>query len=312
MTAMRLFRPALCTALLLSSVPVFAAQPLLEITARPFQTGSVPLGAQRIDFLAMTLQASCDSDQAIESITFRHVGLGEATDVDGLSLWTGEKRITRSLRPQERDGSVTFRLRGVVIPKCETFDLALKGNLSPEAAAGGEHAFILRGPTDVVVSPSETGVVVSGSLTMPTVLRATPTVNTTIEPTMLQVTTPVTYGSRRTVARFQLRSTGSRAQQVTSITLTNDGSASNTDLQNLRLFNSKGEQISDTVPSLSGDSVRFTLTSPLVFEGRDTYVLTVKSDVRASRRRTIDFTVEEPSDIEVRLCSGARMCNQAH
>ncbi len=309
---MKSLRSALFAALLITAVPAFAAQPTVEITARPFQTGSVPLGAQRIEFLALTLEASCDADQAIESMTFRHLGLGTPADIDGLSLWSGTRRITRSIRPQQKDGIVTFRLRGVIVPKCGTLDLTLRGDLSPDAAAGGEHAFVLRGPTDVVPSSPDTSIVVSGSLTMPTTLRTTPTLNTTIVPTMLQVTTPVTYGSRRTVARMQLRSAGSRAQQVTRITLTNDGSAADTDLQNLRLLNSKGVQISDTVPSMQADSVSFTLTEPLVFDGSDTYLLSVRADVRASRRRTIDFEVEEPSDIEAQLCTGARMCNQAH
>jgi len=49
--------------------------------------------------------------------------------------------------------------------------------------------------------------------------------------------------------------------------------------------------------SLRDDLAPFVLSSPLSVERGQVFLLTVRADVRASRRRTIDFTLEEPGDL---------------
>ncbi|MDD5623429.1 MAG: hypothetical protein PHI23_01825 [Candidatus Peribacteraceae bacterium] len=115
----------------------------------------------------------------------------------------------------------------------------------------------------------------------------------------LPLTGSVTYGAGRIVARFTLTAEGTRNQRVEAMTLTNRGSARNADLQNLSLENGRGRRVTPVMSRLDGEHICFLFDPPLVLTPHQTQVLQVRADVRASRRRTIKFLLEEASDLLV-------------
>lgn len=252
---------------------------------------SIPQGAQRVNFGMFTITAPCTADSMIESVILKHSGLGDTEDVDRVYLTEGNKRLTSARSISTRDRTVELRLRGLRIAKCTTRTFSILADFSGDAAFGGEHRI------DVVSvrTGRGTAAIAAGSDRTDST-RAVPATTGTITVEYRDLLRSVLYGKNRTLARISLSAEG-EDQQISSIVFTNDGSARNADLQNLRLFDGD-ELLAPVVKNLDGDTLRFELDSPLLLDRNQSKLLTVKGDVRASRKRTIRFIIDEPSDIE--------------
>ncbi len=267
------------------------ATPTITATVTVPPAASVPQGAQRVGMLNVSLKASCAADITISSFIVSHSGLGDVHDLSRLYVFNGLQRVSRGAVPSDY-APATLRLRSFTLKACQTTNLVVAADFSPTAAAGGEHRLSLR---EIVASAPVT-IILS---TAKTPLTVTPHVGaSTISAVFLPIHTSVLYGSNRTVARLRLTNDGSDTQDITSMTLTNDGSARDSDLQHLTLYSSASETISDTLATLDGSTARLWLTTPLRLEAHEERMIELHADVRASRRKTIDFILEEPSDIE--------------
>ena len=108
----------------------------------------------------------------------------------------------------------------------------------------------------------------------------------------------VRYGNARIISRIRLVADRRDDHTISAITFINEGSARDRDLQNLALVSSRGEVLSMIAPQLSGESVRLVFRNPLRLSKNDDVVLSVRANVMASRRKTIQLLVETPGDIE--------------
>ncbi len=314
---MRMFRQLLVSvflpcALLVGPPSVAATLPTLTVVANAPEAGSIPQGAQRVDFLTLRLAASCDAPVRLESVTLRHWGLGASADIESLALWNGSVRVSPSVSPDRKTGDVTLRPRRLEIPACQTLVLVARARIAEDAAPGGEHGYALHSADDLRTASPVRVTITSPQTPAPGSVAPSVDRNAQIAVTMLPVTGSVTYGAGRTVARFQIKAEGSSTQRMTRLTLTNQGSAKDADLRNLVLLNGKNEPVSEILPKLTGDTATFVFDPPIDFEGSETRLFKVRADVRASRKRTIDFMVEDPSDVETQVCPGARSCAQAY
>lgn len=277
-----------------SALAALPGPPALTATVSVPAQGSIPQGAQRVSMLTVALQASCASDVAVSSLEVRHGGLGSVRDLSRLYLMEGGRRASRGAVPNDQAPTM-LRLRGFTVDACGTRILTVAADFSASAAAAGEHRLTLE-----EVSADAPARAIAAAASSSSVPRATITPGASAELSIefLPVRTSVTYGANRTLARLRLENDGRRAQSVLAITFTNDGSARDADLQNLALYNSAGERISATAEVLDGSILRLELDPALHLESRDEKVLELRGDVRASRKRTIEFTIEEPSDVE--------------
>ncbi|MDP7247685.1 MAG: hypothetical protein QF741_03625 [Candidatus Peribacteraceae bacterium] len=121
-----------------------------------------------------------------------------------------------------------------------------------------------------------------------------------IEVTYLPWLRRITYGPRRTVLRFSIKADEKNDHRIRAITLTNEGTARNFDLHNLSLPGSR------VVSYMSGNKVRIVFSPPLKLKKNQERLMTMKADIRASRRRTVKFVIKEPSDIESSVVKGRR------
>ena len=121
-----------------------------------------------------------------------------------------------------------------------------------------------------------------------------------IEVTYLPLLRRITYGPRRTVSRFTIKADEKHDHRIHAITLTNEGTARNFDLHNLVLPGSR------VTSYLSGDRVRIVFSPPLMLNKNQERLMTMKSDIRAGRRRTVKFVIDEPADIESSVIKGRR------
>lgn len=288
--AVRMLRFIVLALTIFIAEPVFAEE--LMIDQRSLSAISVPHGAQRVGLVQLTLKAGCDADAIIREVIVKHGGLGSSSDIERVYVADGNKRISPPQSFSARTRTAILRPMNLTVQKCQERTIDVRGDFSTDAASGGEHRLIvsaIRLDDGTLIQPN----VIAATVTAKTVPQTTGTV--TVE--YLPLLDTVHFGAGKTVARLTLSADNQQDQAIQVITLTNDGSAKDSDLQNLKLMNGQ-KVLSEEIKHLDGSIARFVLKQPLLIGKNSTVMLTVKADVRASNKRTIRFIVEEPSDIE--------------
>ncbi len=257
----------------------------------------VPKGAQRVPMLTIELHNSCSGSAQLNAVMLEHLGLGNVSDIESMAGWIGDKRVTRSVSSFIDRRFITLRFQKVLLRPCETVSIDILVSFSPEAAAEGNHRFMIRDAKNIDIQ----GASVTLQSTQPKLAKVVAGESaahvTVVE---LALPFPLSFGPKRIVSRFRIESDTKKDQLLEAITLTNNGSAKDADLQKLFVENAKGERLSDIASSLDGDKVRFHFSDPFVLKSGSEHLFIVRSDIRSSRRRTIEFTVEDPEDIEIR------------
>ncbi|ALM09920.1 MAG TPA: hypothetical protein DEB30_02630 [Candidatus Peribacter riflensis] len=283
------------------TIPVLLLTLLSPLTLRvqvvALPSASVPPGAQRVEMLSLRFTAPCDGDATVHGITVTHGGMGDPDDFSSVYVLSDGRRISRGRSLSSTDGSVPLSLYPAwIVPACGTRTLSVAADFGADAAVAGEHRLTIDVPAHVDAG----GYRVTFSPAPVTVTRTTTGIaQGSVSVEFLPVLSRIRYGAHRSVARLRLTAQGDFDQVVESITLTNDGSARGTDLQNLMLQTSRG-QVLASLPSLRGDLAPFVLASPLRLNRGQVILLEVRADMRASARRTVGFTLEEPSDLFAR------------
>lgn len=254
---------------------------------------SLPPGAHRVPMLELSLEASCDADISIRSLQLRRRGMGDATDIAGVYLMDGTERITNSRTITSRDGRVNLALQKFTLPACSATVWTVAVDIASSADVGSEHRFTLDG-MDVDGADIRIFALPAAA---PSTVRGTS--RSTVTATMLPLHRRPLYGDRRTLARIRLDSTGSDDVALTAMTLTNDGSARDGDLRDLVLVTGGGKVVTKSAPQLDGDRLRLVFSPAFVVGRRDERLLELRGNVRASRKRTVEFTVQEEGDVEV-------------
>ena len=272
-------------------VPSVASAAMVTVTQQGTVSTSAPLGAQRAVFIEATIKAECDADVTVSSIDVKHRGLGEASDLVRVYLTDDVTRLshTKSLSSSDRSATLEF-VQPLVVKKCTTKRIQVRGDFSSEAAVAGEHGMLI----ESVVADAPVVLSSDGSSR----ITARPLRKGVVSAAFLPLTKGVLFGKNRTVARIRLEADNIANHTVSAITLTNLGKARDTDLQNIGLYDRSGTAYTTVAPSLEGNIVRLTFTPALKLSSRSSVLLEVRADVLASKKKTIRFVVEEQSDIE--------------
>lgn len=280
---------------LLAPLSAGAISPTLTVTPQtPAISGSVPQGAQRVPMLTVKMQASCAADIPVTSLTLMHGGLGDAADILRVYALSGIQRVTRVASVSARNPTILRLPASFSVPACQSTTLTIVTDFSGGAATGGEHRLDL-----VSVVAAATTTILPSAATPRLPLSVTPHPS---QPTITADFRPVTetqyYGANRLVARLLLTAGAGADQQISAITFFNDGTARDSDMQNLYLETASHVRVSDVAAHMDGRTVRITLNPPLLLERNDSKLLNLRADIRASRTHTIRWTIESPSDIE--------------
>jgi len=286
----------LAASLLLGTSTAFAADAAPELTvltSRP-SAGSIPRGAQRVPLLTITLNASCSADVTVDELRLHHAGLGNPEDITSLYATDGRMRLSRTTSFSGNNRTATLRLTRLTIERCTSKTVQIAADFSVSAENGGEHRAELKTVADIVAGDA---LVTIKADTSGATLRTAPSTSGTITVSYPPLRSTVKYGNNRTLGRLKLEADNEDDHAISSITLTNEGKARDTDLQNLYLETSAGEKISGTLRKLDGDKAVFVFSEPFILEKNQARVLEVKGNVRAASKKTIRFEVEEASDI---------------
>lgn len=261
---------------------------------------TIPLGAQRVAMQTVELSASCEADVTVSALTMTHGNLGSATDIERIYAMEGSRRISRTASFSGNTSQATLRMPAFRIAKCQKRTVVIMADFSPDAAAQGEHSVFIASSEDIKTDAASVRATLTSNLGSS---RVAPVSQGTIEVEYLPVLTSTTYGAGRTLMRMRLTARD-EDQFVYSVTLTNAGKARDADVKNLSLGTRAGT-LTDVVASMAGDKVTLTFDPPLRLDRGEDILLLLKGDVRASRKKTIDFEVEEASDITAGRATGS-------
>lgn len=265
----------------------------VEVIAAPAASGSVARGAQRVPFLELAVTASCSDDAAIKSMRIRHEGKGSAADLARVYAVRDGVRISDSRTFSARDGRLTLRFKGASLEACDMQHIYIVGDLSADATPSGEHVLRIESSDDIDAGDMK---VFFSTSTAADPIWTTPGIIGKVNAAFLPLLQSVRFGKNRTVARFTLTAE-EKDQVVSQITLTNDGKASNEDLTNFSIVDSKGDRLTEKTASMDGKIVTLRFVPGFLLRKNATKLLQLRADVNASRKGTIRFVVEEPSDI---------------
>jgi len=274
--------------------PVIRDHGSLTVEVQEFSDASVPLGAQRVLMLQLQLTADCSGPVDVRSVSLQRRGLGANDDMKGVYIAEGHRRVS-SVRPiARRDGSVHVYFRTLSLRACEKKTLMVFANFSSNASITGEHRILL---TDIDAGASAVHTLRRETRPSDSRMRTVGVPVGQISVDYLRLTTPVRYGNHRLISRFRLTADNRSDHRVHAISFTNTGTASDADLQNLSI-EFRGRDVTTVATHMDGDRVRLAFEPPFLLRKNHTLQFGLRADVRASRKRTIQFVIEEESDIE--------------
>ena len=278
----------------------------LSVSASSMNPGAMTLvtdagnnaGGQRADVLGVSLMAGSDSVQ-VDTMVFRRSGIAADGDLDNMYLYNGDDLLAQVQSVSK--GVATFTKSGglVTVPANGKTDLTLRVDMNKDASAGITIGWSLAS-ADVTssadsVSGSAAGanhtVAVVTDLGFVDVANITPSAADTIDPQ-----------DDYDAWTFRLDA-NNQDMLVTSITITNVGSTSDEDLQNVELWYA-GTQLGSTLGSFDGGEATFDLTGMedggfKITSGQQRQVK-VRVDITGGTNRTLRFGVQEQTDVAVK------------
>lgn len=256
--------------------------------------GAVPRGATNIPMGILNLSASCDADVTVSNIEVAHIGMGRSSDIAAVYVSADNRRISRSQRFDRRSGVASVAFRSLTIKRCDAVRLGIFVTIAANADPAGEHGIIIRSPASIT-SSARTVILPDADATRRVI--ASPVSDSFVTVRFLPTHSSLLYGRVATLARLQLSSDGRGAHLLKRITLTNQGTARNYGFTEFRLETRSGKPLTNVVMGMNERTLTLEFTPSYVLPRSDSVVLLLKGTVHSSWRRTIDFTLEEDSDL---------------
>ncbi|MDD5055546.1 MAG: hypothetical protein PHZ00_04745 [Candidatus Peribacteraceae bacterium] len=256
--------------------------------------GAVPRGATNIPVGILNISASCDADITIRSIDLTHVGMGRSSDISAVYVNLNNRRLSRAQRFDRTSGAASVAFRSLVVKRCDAIRLAVNVTVANDADPAGEHGVILGSPASIDSTAGKT-VLLDSDVSRRVI--ASPVNNGAITVHFLPTHSSLLYGRDATLARLQFSADAQGAHLLKKITLTNGGTARNYDFTDLRLETRSGKQLTYLVGGMNERILTLNFNPSYVLPRGNTIVLLLKGKVHASWRRTIDFSLEEDSDL---------------
>jgi len=266
----------------------------LSVKAEPVRLDAIPIGATRVRLLPLVLRAGCEGDIKLEYLRIKRIGPGRSSDIQGIYLLKSDRRITRTGTISSSGQTVLLGLKGMVVPRCKSVRLDTTIDIRRGTAAGSRFALSVENATDIKSNAE----VVTGDFPIRTMNVPTKVVPDTVGAALItfQPVGKVQVIRDETLAKFTIEANGSTHQIIQGILLTNKGSARNDELRNLYLTQRSGRALTPVVKMLSDDQVLLTFSQPYFIRQGQTVGFELHG--RAYRSvKTVDFTLEEPSDL---------------
>jgi len=264
--------------------------------------GSVPRGATHVPLLNFNLSADCSQDITVESVTLTHVGLGRTSDIDGVYLSDGNRRLTRAQKFDQRSSDAVLRFSPLLqISKCEAVPVQVLVDFSPDADVASEHGIKLDRASDIQ-STAKSIVLSVGDATRRAI--TTPGQAGTITVNFLPIYGRLRFGRIETVARLQITADNKASHLLKKLTLKNQGDARDMNLTEMTLQTRSGTVLTAIAHHLTGTKVTLIFSPSYILRRGERLLLLLKAQVNINPQHKVDFYLEEPSDLESGIYQG--------
>ena len=267
---------------------------VLKVMAVPIDLEGVPRGATHVRMLSLSMRASCERDVIVKNIRVQLIGPGDKDDISSVYLMKGFRRLTRG-RKFSSDRDAELRMRQFTIPACGTEQLDVAFDFERTATVGGKFILGIDKEADIITDADIVEAVyplrsaISSSST-------TPYQTGEISVQFLPIAGAISAVRDELLARFYIEADSKSHHLLRSITLTNKGSAEDDNLRNMYITRNRGRAITPIVSKLDGSEGTFMFSSPFFLRSGQKVLFQLRGSAYTSSK-TINFTLEEPSDL---------------
>lgn len=257
---------------------------------------TVPKGAQGIVFTSLDLTATSD-DVVIENLTILHEGFGGSDDFSGIYAIIDGARVTRKRTIDAQSYTATVRFtKPLVVPAGKTVTLQLAGDLTTSATTSAEHSLTVELPTDFVSNAKS----VKGNFPLKGKAFRVAAVSSGVVSIAYRSVTPsnIKVGDKAAnVGKWEVDVDSAEDQTIYSMTIENDGTASDGDFSNLAIRRSDGTLLSKVVSATVGDFATLVFDPPFTVLEGDKITMNVIADIVGGAAKNIKIHFDETGDI---------------
>lgn len=261
------------------------------------EADAVPRGAVGVVMASLDLTASCDDDVTLSEITVLHEGFGTSADIDGVYASIDGGRVTRKRTIDSEDQTADLRFsQELTVPACGTKTVDIVADFNSTATVSGEHNFAVELPTDFQSNAQD----VEGNFPLRgNSFRIAAVTSGKVTVTYRTVTpNEVDIGdTAKVVGKFEVAANSVEDQTIYSVTLEQNGSASDADIANVFIRRTDGTVLTNKASGPSGDYVTLVFDPPFTVLEGDNITLEVVADVVGGAADTIIMQFEETSDL---------------
>jgi hypothetical protein len=257
---------------------------------------TIPQGAQGVVFTTIDLTATAD-DVVIENLTILHEGFGDSADFSGVYAVVDGTRVTRKRTIDTQSYTATVRFTTpLVVPAGKTVTLQIAGDLANPATTASEHSLTVELPTDIVSNAKS----VKGNFPLKgKAFRVAAVASGNVSIAYRSVTpSNIKVGDKAaTIGKWEIDVDSAEDQTLYSMTIENDGTASDGDFVNIALRRSDGTVLTKTVAATIGDFATLVFDPPFTVLEGDKITMNLIADITGGAAKNIKIHFDETGDI---------------
>ncbi len=257
---------------------------------------TVPKGAQGIVFTSVDLTATSD-DVILENLTVLHEGFGNAVDFSGIYAVVDGARVTRKRTIDTQSYTATIRFTTPLrIAAGKTVTLNITGDLTTSATTASEHSLTVELPTDIVSNAKS----VTGNFPLKGKAFRVAAVSSGAVSIAYRSVTPasIKVGDKGVnIGKWEIAINSTEDQTLYSMTVENDGTASDGDFTDIVLRRSDGTVLSKTVVATVGDFATLVFDPPFTVLSGDKITMNLVANIKGGAAKNVKIHFDESGDI---------------
>ncbi len=254
---------------------------------------TIAKGASSAELMKFNLTAANDGAVTINQVKVKRTGVGSRNDWSNLYLYDGMNRLGYG-KTINSDEVAIFTNVNLSIPAGSTKTLSLRGDMNTGANSGNKHFFVVESGA-VTASGAVSGSFPISSNEM--TVGGTSAGTVTIEKSGT-LTNPAVGDKGARVAEFKLTTGGTEDVKVQRIALYSNGTISNANISNFKLY--QADTLLASATGISNNLLTFDLSAnPYTLAKNQNRIFHVVADVDAAAKpnETIKFYLDQSTDL---------------
>ena len=280
-----------------SSIPQSSGTLELSLNPNTPLGDTIPKGAIGIAMLSVDFTASCSDDIQVEGLTVIHEGQGAQSDITAAWLSVNGARVSRTRVFDSEDQTADVRFsRPLLVEACDTVTVDFMADFLSTAATNGRHNYVIELASDVLSNAQQ----VSGTFPLRGETFEVAAVTSGIVTVTYRSVTPSQIDvsdSDAGIGKWEFSVDSVEDQTFYSVTLENQGTASDGDYVNIYVRRTDGTPLTDTVSQSVADYTTLTFDPPFTVLEGDKITLDVVADIVDGAADTLKLAFEETNDV---------------